>query len=169
MAIGYISEGEMTIDIQSQQAATLHMITIRVILPQFAMIGLNRLRVGTRILHSSFMRDWSWKASRRIEPVTLSSTSEICGCTCIQRLFWSRSSGFGALVQWLSGRVVQRPSGCRLFVAGGDPTTILCLELIQIAAPHGLGYNTSLACPQPIADLTVALCSTRLIRLAWLI
>ena len=36
--MGYISEGESTIDIQSQQAATLHMITIRVILPQFTMI-----------------------------------------------------------------------------------------------------------------------------------
>ena len=39
LAMGYISEGESTIDIQSQQAATLHMITIRVILPQFTKIG----------------------------------------------------------------------------------------------------------------------------------
>ena len=55
--MGYISEGESTIDIQSQQAATLQMITIRVILPQLTMIGRNRLRMGTRILHSSLSRD----------------------------------------------------------------------------------------------------------------
>ena len=54
---GYISEGERTIDNQSEQAATLHMITIRVILPQFTMIGRNRHRMGTRILHSSLLRD----------------------------------------------------------------------------------------------------------------
>ena len=47
---GYISEGERTIDNQSEQAATLHMITIRVILPQFTMIGRNRHRMGTNIL-----------------------------------------------------------------------------------------------------------------------
>ena len=38
--MGYISED---IDIQSQQGATLHMITIRVILSQFTMIGRNSL------------------------------------------------------------------------------------------------------------------------------
>ena len=55
--MGYTSEGKRTIDIQSQQAATLHVIAIRVILPQFTMLGLNRLRMGTRILHSSLPQD----------------------------------------------------------------------------------------------------------------
>ena len=49
--------------------------------------------------------------------------------------------------QWLSGRVAQRPSGCRLCVAGSDPTSILCLELIQTTAPHSLGFSKLLACP----------------------
>ena len=37
--MGYISEGVRTIDNQSDQDATLHMITTRVILPQLTMIG----------------------------------------------------------------------------------------------------------------------------------
>ena len=54
---GYISKGERTIDdIQSEQAVGLKMITIRVILPQFTMIGCNRHRMGTRI-NSSLSRD----------------------------------------------------------------------------------------------------------------
>ena len=52
----YISKGEKTVDIQSKQAATLHLITIRVILPQFTMIGCNRHRMGT-IINSSLSRD----------------------------------------------------------------------------------------------------------------
>ena len=71
MALGYISEGERTLDIQSQQAATLHMITIRVILPQFTKIGLNRLRMGPRILHSSLLRDWRRKATALLGNQTL--------------------------------------------------------------------------------------------------
>ena len=55
--MGYITEGERTIDNQSEQAGALHMITVRVILPQFTMIGRNWLRMGTRILHSSLSRD----------------------------------------------------------------------------------------------------------------
>ena len=39
---GYISEGEITIDAQSNESATLQMITIREILPQFTMIGPNQ-------------------------------------------------------------------------------------------------------------------------------
>ena len=38
------------IDIQSKLAATLHMITIRVILPQFTKIGCNRHKMGTRVI-----------------------------------------------------------------------------------------------------------------------
>ena len=39
--MGYFSEGERTIDIQTQQAATLHMISIGAILPQFTKIYKN--------------------------------------------------------------------------------------------------------------------------------
>ena len=46
---------------QSEQAATLHMITIREILPQFTMFGRNRHRMGTRINSS---------LSREVEPAT---------------------------------------------------------------------------------------------------
>ena len=73
--MGYISEGESIIDIQSQQAATLHMITIRVILPQFTMIGRNRLRIGTLYesnLHYREIEDET--PSRGIKPATLRST-----------------------------------------------------------------------------------------------
>ena len=58
---GYISEGKITIDIQSEQAATLHMITIRVILPQFTKIGWNRHRMGTRIIFLHYCEIWRRK------------------------------------------------------------------------------------------------------------
>ena len=89
----YTSGGERTIDIQSEPAATLHMITIRVILPQFTIIGHNRHRMGTKI-NSSLSKDLKAKdqhPSQGIEPATLCSTSEIWCCTCVKRLFWSRS------------------------------------------------------------------------------
>ena len=44
---GYISEGESTIDTQSNKSATLRMITIREILPQFTVIGPNKYWAGT--------------------------------------------------------------------------------------------------------------------------
>ena len=52
--MGYFSEGERTIDNQSDQAATLHMITTRVILPQFTMIGQRPLVVYSSMNGFSF-------------------------------------------------------------------------------------------------------------------
>ena len=77
---GYISEGERTIDNQSEQAATLHMITTRVILPQFTMIGHNKLRIGTCTRYTHYREIEDEKAetsSRGIEPATLRSTSDL--------------------------------------------------------------------------------------------
>ena len=64
-----------------------------------------------------------------------------------QRFLLCSSGLSSSLVQWLSGRVAQRPSGGSLLLAGSYPTSILCLELIQTTAPHSLGFSTLLVCP----------------------
>ena len=66
-------------------------------------------------------------------------SSETCSFTWLATLlalfYWHSS----ALVQWLSGRVAHS--------LVSDPTSILCLELIQTTVPPGLGDSTLLAGP----------------------
>ena len=59
-------------------------------------------------------------SSSRLKPATLRSTSKTWCYTwrCFLISFFRLSS---TQIQWLSGRIEQRPSGGRLFVAWGDP------------------------------------------------
>ena len=85
-------QGTILLEVK-EPATTLHVITIRVILPQFTIIGHNRHRMGTKI-NSSLSKDLKGKdqhPSQGIKPATLCSKSEIWCCTCVKRLFWSRS------------------------------------------------------------------------------
>ena len=92
---GYISEGERTIDNQSEQAATLHVITTRVILPQFAIMWCNIMQQLSHCMDTVFIIEGKRQtSSQRVKPPTLHSTSEIWCCTCVKRLYRHHSSSF---------------------------------------------------------------------------
>ena len=61
---GYISEGERAIDIQSEQAATLHDYNQGKFCHNITKIGLNRLRMGTRIFILHYRENEGEKGKR---------------------------------------------------------------------------------------------------------
>ena len=132
------------------------MIRTKVILPQFAMIGRNRLGMGTLYeynLHYPEMEGKRRMPSRGIKPTTLHTTSKMCCCTCIKQLFWSNSSGFPA--PWYSGweeGSLRDPEVVAFFMAVCTRTTTWA-KSVQTTVPHGFGYIKLLACPHAQRNL----------------
>ena len=140
--MGFISEGERTIYIQSQQAATLHMITIRVILPQLQWLDTPDSKWAQAWLKAKGEHPPGesnpWPCAPQVRFVAAHASS------CSSGLVLPASS---ALVKWQSGRISQGPWGSRLFRGQVCTWPATWAESIQTTAPYGLGYSMSLACP----------------------